>query len=45
LGFFCNFIKSIQSQHTPIGRKFTQSGHPGMGVCTYLFTYLCKINY
>jgi hypothetical protein len=30
LGFFCNFLKTGQSKQSPIGRKFAQSGHPGI---------------
>jgi hypothetical protein len=25
--YFCNFQKTAQSKHSPIGRKFSQSGH------------------
>jgi hypothetical protein len=26
--YYCNFQKTAQSKHSPIGRKFAQSGHP-----------------
>jgi hypothetical protein len=29
LGYLCNFQETAQSKQSPIGRKFTQSGHPG----------------
>jgi hypothetical protein len=31
VGYFCNFQKTAQCKHSPIGRKFAQSGHHGKG--------------
>jgi hypothetical protein len=28
LGYFCNFYETAQSNRSPVGRKFAQSGHP-----------------
>jgi hypothetical protein len=30
VGYFYNFQKIAQSKQSPIGRKFAQSGHPGL---------------
>jgi 2-keto-4-pentenoate hydratase/2-oxohepta-3-ene-1,7-dioic acid hydratase in catechol pathway len=37
----CNFQQTPQSNHSPIGPKFTQSGHPAANVN---FKILLKVN-
>jgi hypothetical protein len=32
VGYVYNYLKTNQSKQSPIGRKFAQSGHPGLVV-------------
>jgi hypothetical protein len=45
VGYLCNFQKIAQSEQSPIGRNFAQSGHPdeyGPWVLRFVYTWILR---